>query len=396
MGIKGPDITITEFAIPTPSSPGAIAAGPDGKIWFTHQSTAPSAIGNLAVDGTNFGLFKTSVTNIGPVDITGGPDGNVWYTKQGGIGKSTPAGVTTEYGVPQGGDSGGIVKGPDMNLWFTEPIYDKIGRVTPAGQFMIYSLPGTGRSPAAITAGPDGNLWFTEVSAAGNKIGRITPAGVVTEFAIPTANSAPMAIANGPDGNLWFVEHDIHGIGRITPTGTVTEFGIPSGGRPISIATGADGNVWFTEPGATNAIGRITPDGSVSEYPIPTANGDPTGITAGPDGNLWFTEKSVNKIARISNLKGGGNIPSAMGGLGTPLSGGTMCTKDTDCVMSGKACGGDVCSYKGTPHVCALANTGDPGYCNATADCWCTGEGATCDTAAHHCSATKHGQAASP
>ena len=37
-----------------------------------------------------------------------------------------------------------------------------------------------GASPFEITAGPDGNLWFTE--NVGNRIGRITPAGVVTEF----------------------------------------------------------------------------------------------------------------------------------------------------------------------------------------------------------------------
>jgi len=391
VGIKGPDITITEFAIPTPSSPGAICAGPDGKLWFTHQSTAPSAIGNLMPDGTNFGLIKTQTTNIGPVDITEGPDGNVWFTRQGGIGRSTPSGVVTENGVPMGGDSGGIVKGPDNNLWFTQPIYDKIGKVTPSFQFTAYPLPGTGRGPEAIAVGPDGNLWFTEVSIAGNKIGRITPAGMITEFAIPSPASDPRAITAGPDGNLWFAEHDTHAIGRITPMGMITEFGIPSAGRPTDIIAGPDGNVWFIEPGATNAIGRITPMGGVSEYPIPTANADPGGITVGPDGNLWITEKSVNKIARVSNLKGGGNIASAMGNLGTPLTGMMACTKDRDCIASGKACGGDVCSYKGATHVCVLANTGDPGYCNADGDCWCAGEGATCDTTAHRCSFTVHG-----
>lgn len=39
-----------------------------------------------------------------------------------------------------------------------------------------------------ITAGPDGNLWFTEMVA--NKIGRITTAGVVTEF--PVTRMAPI------------------------------------------------------------------------------------------------------------------------------------------------------------------------------------------------------------
>ncbi len=37
-----------------------------------------------------------------------------------------------------------------------------------------------GAGLAGIAAGPDGNVWFTE--GVGNKIGRITPAGDVTEF----------------------------------------------------------------------------------------------------------------------------------------------------------------------------------------------------------------------
>jgi hypothetical protein len=42
----------------------------------------------------------------------------------------------------------------------------------------------TGDAPYAITAGPDGNLWFTEFL--GSRIGRITPVGVVSEHP-PTA-----------------------------------------------------------------------------------------------------------------------------------------------------------------------------------------------------------------
>jgi DNA-binding beta-propeller fold protein YncE len=235
------------------------------------------------------------------------------------------------------------------------------------------------------------NLWFTEVGIMGNKIGRITPAGMATEFAIPTPASDPRAITAGPDGNLWFTEHDAHAIARITPMGIVTEFGIPSGGRPTGIVNGPDGNLWFIEPGATNAVGRITPMGGVSEYPIPTANTEPGGIAVGPDGNLWITEKSANKVARVSNLKGGGDIPSTMSNLGTSLTGTVMCTKDRDCIQSGKACGGDVCSYKAAMHMCVLSNSGDPGYCAADADCWCSGEGATCDMTAHKCSFTVHG-----
>jgi virginiamycin B lyase len=85
---------ITEFPLPTPTSPTA-----------------------------------TSL----PSDITSGPDGNLWFTEQDGnqIGRITPQGVITEFPLPIPNSSPhGITSGPDGNLWFTEAA-EKIGRITP-------------------------------------------------------------------------------------------------------------------------------------------------------------------------------------------------------------------------------------------------------------------------
>ena len=128
--------------------------------------------------------------------------------------------------------------------------------------------------------------------------------------------------------------------------------------------------------------------GGVSEYEVPTTGADPTGIAPGPDKNLWFAELSTNKIGRISALDGSGSLASSDVSQGAPLSGNMACMKDTDCIASGKACGGDVCSYAGANHVCVLAESGDPGWCGAAADCWCMSMGATCDATSHHCSIT--------
>jgi len=391
--VMGPAITFTEFALPRPppnSAPGGICAGPDGRIWFLHQDTGPSALGALNIDGSSMAQYAQGVqqTNIGPIAINPGPDGNVWYTKQQGIGRMQPSGAVTEFRVPRLADTGGIIKGSDGNMWFTEPIAGRIGKITPAGQATDMPLPDTSAGPSDITAGPDGNLWFTETTA--NKIGRMTPAGMITEYPIPTLASLPRAITAGPDGNIWFTEHDARNIARITPMGAVTEFGIPSGARPYAIAPGPDGNVWFTEPGGFNAVGRCQPDGGISEYPIPTPNTEVSGITAGPDKNLWIAERDADKIGRISNLMGGGNVQSATGNFGTPLTPKTMCTKDTDCINSGQACGGDVCSHQAASPTCVLSISADPGYCTVTADCWCTAEGATCNAATHRCSIVSH------
>ena len=401
--VPGPKVTFTDFVVPMPNgsvaAPGAICAGPDGRIWFLHETSAPNSIGAVTVDGQNFGQVDNSTTNIGPVGISPGPDGNVWYTKQQGLGKVTPGSLPMtgnpmisngfqEYGAPMGSETGAITSGPDGNLWFTGTAPSIIGKITPSGQSSSYAVSGMNTSPTGIAAGPDGNLWYTDTSA--NVIGKITTSGTITQYQIPTAASFPAAICAGPkgDGNLWFVEHDAHNIGRITPSGTITEFAIASGAQPAAIVAGPDGNLWFTEPSSFNAIGRCTPSGQISEYPLPTANAEPVSIAAGPDGNIWFSEEFVGKIGRFSNLTGGGTLASSTI-TQTPLGGTvTKCTNDTDCVNSGMGCGGDVCSHILSPSACVLANTGDPGWCTASSDCWCMSEGATCDTTTHHCSTT--------
>jgi streptogramin lyase len=49
------------------------------------------------------------------------------------------------------------------------------------GDITEYPVPNA--NIPAIASGPDGNLWFTEYVAA--KIGRITPAGKINEFPTP-------------------------------------------------------------------------------------------------------------------------------------------------------------------------------------------------------------------
>jgi streptogramin lyase len=384
----GPSISIMEFLIPTASNPGEIVAGPDGNLWFNNETTSPSGITRMTPAGV-FTHFSPSVTGIGPVGIAAGSDGNVWYAKQQGVGLITPDGKITERDVPGGRDSAYMTKGPGGNVWFTEPIANRVASVSPAGMFNEHIIPTPNGGPFGITTGPDGNLWFTEQSANGNKIGRVTPTGTFTEFPIPTPASNPFGITSGSDGNLWFTEQDGHKIGRITPAGVITEFVVPSGGSPGAITSGPDGNVWFVEY-RDNAIGRATPTGAIAEYSIPTPRSVPTGICVGPDKNVYFTELDGNKVGRVSNLSGGGNIAPGLKPDDTSSTGmAKPCTDDSNCIDSGNACGGDVCSAM--THTCVAATSQDPGSCSTTAKCWCAGQGATCDATAHHCSFTTFG-----
>jgi len=298
-----------EFQIPTLTSrPSAIAVGPGGNLWFTEERA--NKIGRITPSG-KLTTFTDPTPHDAPTGITAGPDGNVWFTGAGSIGRITPAGSITHFPIPPtevvlpppappltGSSPYAITTGPDGNLWFTEWLADKIGRITPSGTITQFQIPTADSDPYGITVGPDGNLWFTEER--GDKIGRITPSGTISEFQVPIPGSFPYGITAGREGNLWFTETSANDIGRITPSGAISEFKIPTvhSDPSYGITATRDGNVWFTEE-VGNKIGRITPSGAISEFAVPAAESSPVGLTASANGDLWFTEALGNSIGRI-------------------------------------------------------------------------------------------------
>jgi streptogramin lyase len=242
--------------------------------------------------------------------------------------------VITEFPLAAMSDPTGITTGADGNVWFTQPLANKIARITPAGVVTEFPLPTPGVMPTAIVNGADESLWFTE--AAVGVIGRITTTGAIREFAIPSGAIAQGIIA-GPDGNVWFLEATR--VGRITTSGTVTEVGLAghpkaiaagpdnkiwvgaefflrvdtttlaiSGlagvgiGKPItSMVAGSDGAIWFTvQNNSTGPIGRITTAGVRTFFTLPEAMQSADFITSGPDGSLWFTDGVKGALGRVS------------------------------------------------------------------------------------------------
>jgi virginiamycin B lyase len=138
--------------------------------------------------------------------IAAGPDGNVWFTEPyaNEIGKISPINYAiTAYQVPPAyASTYGIALGSDGNLWFMEQSGNKIGKISPSGNATVYSIPGNSNThnfSACITAGPDNNLWFTESD--GNKIGKISPANnKVKNYVVPVANAGVNSITTGHTG----------------------------------------------------------------------------------------------------------------------------------------------------------------------------------------------------
>jgi streptogramin lyase len=259
-----------------------------------------SANAQLAVKSSTPTLVEFAVLSGAPFFIVSGPDGNLWFTEPLAhkIGKITTSGTITEFTPPGSIEPFNIISGPDGNLWFTDIGSGNIGRATTSGTITLF--PTSSSSTEGITIGPDGNLWFVEPNAA--KVGRITTSGTLSEFATTTSGSNPSWIVTGPDGNLWFTEYLGGGkIGKITPSGTITEFPTPTNfSGPSQITTGPDNNLWFTEIGV-GQIGKITTSGTISEFLTSSSNSQPNdNIIPGPDGNLWFAENNASKIGRIT------------------------------------------------------------------------------------------------
>lgn len=285
---------ITMFPLPSGQAPNYVAAGPDGKVWFTITGlTVPTGgVGKSTLDGAISEFAVPGGALDSPYGIAAGPDGNVWFTEifGGKIGRITPSGAIAEFIV--GGQPTGITAGPDGTLWFADMGLGGVRSITTAGtlgrQFFGFD------NPRELVWGPDGNLWVTEFNAA--TITRITPLGSVVRFPLPAGTFFPRSIASGPDGNVWYTAPGT--VGRITPTGTLTQFFPPSPfSLPFDLTAGADGNMWYTDRN-TGKIGRVTPQGEITEFATPAPPGGLAGIAAGPDGNVWFAD-NAGRLGRI-------------------------------------------------------------------------------------------------
>jgi virginiamycin B lyase len=243
---------VAEVAVPSPgSSPFGIAAGPDGRIWFTEfGSLHGGKIGVLAPTATTTaGITEFPIDTLGPhanpYGIVSGPKGRLWFTANGStrVGFVAPPGaeVPTSDQFPLTYGPNDITVGPDGNLWVAE--YSSpasiIARITPDGTVTEFPTFSPDRQPVGIAAGPDGRIWFTEIGGDGNHIGVMTTDGVMTaadEFTIPTTGASPQYIAPGPDGRMWFTELNGNKVGAIT-----TGVSGPPSGYLLSVAKAGTG-----------------------------------------------------------------------------------------------------------------------------------------------------------
>lgn len=241
-----------------------------------------------------------------PEDIVLGPDGNLWFTEKvaNKIGRVIPSDppVIEDFPLPTGFTSPfNITVGPDGEIWATAqgPTNGGVVRMNPANPADTEGKDGYGVVTAAgIAAGADGKIWL---GAQGGSVVRIDPATLTEEATsdIALAGFNVRNLAPGPDGNVWVTDFGGN-IARVTPAGVATPFDVPGDGA-WDIVSGPDGNLWYTAPEGNNSyVGRITPAGVAGPQYETTDAGDQLGITVGPDGALWFAQAVANDIGRVT------------------------------------------------------------------------------------------------
>jgi len=250
---------------------------------------------------TEFGV--PAVPNNHLIGITSGPDGNIWFTEDAGkVSKITPAGVITEFPVGLNEQPLEITPGPDGRLWFSDYTFGKVGAITTAGVVSLYTLPATSSFPTGISKGSDGNIWVCARGGNGH-IDRITPVGVVTEFPIPGGEACDSLVL-GPDGNVYFgpngSTNGTH-IGRVTPGGAFSFIQTGANGAvgsPNSLVVGKDGLIYFAIPGNPKTLGRITVGGTESEFSLGATNA--WSLATGSDGFLYVADGAAHTIVKVS------------------------------------------------------------------------------------------------
>lgn len=291
-------------------------------VWVPAAGAAPTFSGAFKLPAGG----KLSTNN----KIVAGPDGNVWFTVETPgkeVAKITPAGVITEYALPEAAGATGIAVGPEGKIWLTAVekaiSFSPVDPEKTEAHFKVESIGAEGQ----ISQGLFGEMWVAsnnevthfspadpEVKSGSFKVNELTPkdidwtgSGMVIADAghgrlvtigsggnqgpdIPLGNgtTTSQGVAGNLNGQAAFSKSDgTEGLGLVAPPPTPTAVLMP--GDPFGVALGTDGNYWFAMS-AAHGVEQLTPTGQATALAfVGFEKWFPRQITAGPGGTLWVT-----------------------------------------------------------------------------------------------------------
>jgi virginiamycin B lyase len=299
--------------MPSDSTLRGIVAGPDGKyIWYTNATYW--TIGRMGMDGsTAVYQLRTRAGQFAPGNVTVGADRKLYL---GGcimsgcnvIGVLTGRGRFAVYQTPSGdgpGQSGGLAKGPDGNVWFTERSH--IGKITPSGQVTEYVLPSGYSVGGHITAGGDGQVWFDEAISGpsyGATLARIDPVtGKITQLQARCpygCTFGPLGIAGAGNGDVYLLaayggySANYDYLGRFSHRGLREWIDVSATNGWGPLVEGPDGALWWGarcdlsySPPNPCSVARFDPAMHRLSVAFDRSDSVVVAPASGPDGNIW-------------------------------------------------------------------------------------------------------------
>lgn len=231
-----------------------VAIDPDGSIWATHPQSA-------------------EITRYG----TDGQTQAQWFIGR----KRGPAGGAPSMAIPKPR----VGPAPKPKAMSSDRSLTKEERKTRT----------LDARPSYLVVGPDEAVWFSEPTW--RTIGRVTHAGKIGTFEYPREWGEPRRIIAGADGALWFALANVMALGRITPEGDITTIDLPYGAG--ALAADSKKRVWFADASGAQ-IGYVDAEGKVHEVPMPEGKRLIRSMAEGPDGAMWFADQTSKVIGRIA------------------------------------------------------------------------------------------------
>ena len=311
---------VTQF--PLGDSTNGIAEGPAGNLWVTVEN---GVIAKVALDGTSIGYQ----TNTNPGAIAAGPDGYMWFTDKARaqIGKISPEGAVQLYSNNSTNRAEDITLGLDGNMWFTVPDAQQVGKITSGGAVTLYNTGGIDMD--WITPGPEGSNRVYVASASQNKLGIVTSNGTFSEIDGPLGGQDAFDIQLIND-QVWFTSGNavIASLTRLVNDRGFTQVSNPTLGNPLAIGIGAGGTMW-TANFAPAATSHVTTGGDVvATYSLPNPA---KGLLQAKDGNVWAiiddgVTRVLTGVVPTSSAAPAINYPSAAIEPPVPPAAGTPMT----------------------------------------------------------------------
>jgi len=297
----------TAFAVPT-SAAGLdkIVTAPNGDMWFEMEDA--NKIGRITPAGviTEFGLGETTTGEGKVQDLTVATDGSIWVVYDTGwraLHVQPDLLNATAYSLgpyPYGDD---VEMGPDGVPWITMG-YDENG--------LARILPGVGalwaeNAPPCdglLARAHDGGMWC-EGGLNQLILSNADATGGMT-YPLPSRATDLRSLAAGPVGSVWFSRYaatwltapargDVGWIDQATGQTTIFDTGSRTG--PTGLIQGPDGAMWFANHGVGKGIGHLDANGRGALTKVGDYEGDH--LAFDNQGNLWFTDSDNNVIVRV-------------------------------------------------------------------------------------------------